>query len=53
MKQTVKNTNFLLLFFIFISPNLEANKTTHIDTIYLGSGCFWGAEKVMSHLMVL
>ena len=45
MKPTVKITNSLLLFFIFISPNLEANKTTHIDTIYLGSGCFWGAEK--------
>tara|TARA_B100001057_G_scaffold346365_1_gene347665 strand:- start:22955 stop:24217 length:1263 start_codon:yes stop_codon:yes gene_type:complete len=45
MKSTVKITNFLLLFYIFISPNLEANKTTHIDAIYLGSGCFWGAEK--------
>jgi len=38
----------LLSFFIillFATQNLIANQTNHIQTIYLGSGCFWGAEK--------
>ena len=30
---------------LFVIPNISANKTSHIQTIYLGSGCFWGAEK--------
>ncbi len=31
--------------FLFTSPIVIANQTNHIQTIYLGSGCFWGAEK--------
>ena len=30
---------------LFVIPNINANNTSHIQTIYLGSGCFWGAEK--------
>ena len=38
----------LVIFFSFIlfaNSFVYANKTNHIQTIYLGSGCFWGAEK--------
>ena len=38
----IKSFLFTLLFLPFI---LGANQTNHIQTIYLGSGCFWGAEK--------
>ena len=31
--------------FLFAAPIINANQTNHIQTIYLGSGCFWGAEK--------
>ena len=33
------------LIYLFFLPVLSADKTNHIETIYLGSGCFWGAEK--------
>ena len=33
------------LIFLFAAPIVNANQTNHIQTIYLGSGCFWGAEK--------
>tara|TARA_B100000579_G_scaffold196016_1_gene160214 strand:+ start:581 stop:1840 length:1260 start_codon:yes stop_codon:yes gene_type:complete len=33
------------LIFLFAAPTVNANQTNHIQTIYLGSGCFWGAEK--------
>jgi len=38
----IKNFSYTLLFLPFF---LVANQTNHIETIYLGSGCFWGAEK--------
>ena len=34
--------NIIILFFAI---NTYPNQTNHIQTIYLGSGCFWGAEK--------
>ena len=39
--------NKLIAFFlIIISFGLfSENKTSHLETIVLGSGCFWGAEK--------
>ena len=36
-------TYFLLI--LFANSFVHANKTDHIQTIHLGSGCFWGAEK--------
>ena len=36
-------TFFLLI--LFANSFVHANKTDHIQTIHLGSGCFWGAEK--------
>ena len=33
------------LIFLFAAPTINANQANHIQTIYLGSGCFWGAEK--------
>ena len=36
-------TFFLLI--LFANSFVYANKTNHIQTIHLGSGCFWGAEK--------
>tara|TARA_B100000524_G_scaffold182879_1_gene94266 strand:- start:7538 stop:8794 length:1257 start_codon:yes stop_codon:yes gene_type:complete len=42
----MKKTNkFLICFLIASVINISANQTNHIQTIYLGSGCFWGAEK--------
>ena len=38
----------LVIFFSFIlfaNSFVYANKTNHIQTIHLGAGCFWGAEK--------
>ena len=36
-------TFFLLA--LFVNSFVYADRTNHIQTIYLGSGCFWGAEK--------
>ncbi|MDC3152783.1 peptide-methionine (S)-S-oxide reductase MsrA [SAR86 cluster bacterium] len=44
MNLKTKILNYLLLV-LFAIPYLDASKTTHVKTIYLGSGCFWGAEK--------
>ena len=44
MNKTTKKLIYFLSI-IFVIPNLLSNKTEHIETIYLGSGCFWGAEK--------
>ena len=42
----LKNKFFInALIVLFAIPSVYANKTNHIQTIYLGSGCFWGAEK--------
>ena len=44
MNQKIKILNYLILV-LLITPYLGASKTSHVETIYLGSGCFWGAEK--------
>ena len=44
MNQKVKILNYLIIV-LLITPYLGASKTSHVETIYLGSGCFWGAEK--------
>ena len=44
MNQKVKILNYLILD-LLITPYVGASKTSHVETIYLGSGCFWGAEK--------
>ena len=44
MSLKVKLLSFFIVF-LFATSNLIANQTNHIQTIYLGSGCFWGAEK--------
>ena len=44
MNLKAKFLNYFLLI-LFSIPSIEASKTSHIETIYLGSGCFWGAEK--------
>lgn len=44
MNQKVKILNYLILV-LLITPYVGASKTSHVETIYLGSGCFWGAEK--------
>ncbi len=44
MNLKTKILNYLLLVLLTI-PYLDASKTSHVKTIYLGSGCFWGAEK--------
>ena len=42
----LKNKFFInTLIVLFAIPSVYANKTNHMQTIYLGSGCFWGAEK--------
>ena len=41
----MKANKFLIYFLIIFLSNIYANQTNHIRTIYLGSGCFWGAEK--------
>ena len=40
-----KINKLLVCFLIGFITNIYANQTNHIQTIYLGSGCFWGAEK--------
>ena len=40
-----KKNKFLIYFLITFVINVSSNQTNHIQTIYLGSGCFWGAEK--------
>ena len=44
MNLKAKFLNYFLII-LFSIPSIEASKTSHIETIYLGSGCFWGAEK--------
>ena len=44
MNQKAKILNYLILI-LLTTPYLDASKTSHVETIYLGSGCFWGAEK--------
>ena len=44
MNLKIKLLSFFIIF-LFATQNLVANQTNHIQTIYLGSGCFWGAEK--------
>ena len=44
MNLKAKILNYLILILLTI-PYLDASKTSHVETIYLGSGCFWGAEK--------
>ena len=44
MNLKAKILNYLILVLLTI-PYLDASKTSHVETIYLGSGCFWGAEK--------
>ena len=44
MNQKVRILNYLILV-LLITPYVGASKTSHVETIYLGSGCFWGAEK--------
>ena len=44
MKKKTKRLIYFLSI-IFVIPNLLSNKTEHIETIYLGSGWFWCAEK--------
>jgi len=44
MNQKAKILKYLILV-LLITPYLDASKTSHVETIYLGSGCFWGAEK--------
>ena len=42
----LKNKLFIkALIVLFAIHSVYANKTNPIHTIYLGSGCFWGAEK--------
>ena len=42
----LKNKFFInILIVLFAIPSVYANKTNLMQTIYLGSGCFWGAEK--------
>ena len=39
-----KINKFLICFLITSVMNISANQTNHIQTIYLGSGCFWGEK---------
>ena len=34
-----------LLFIICLYVDSDENSTSHLESIVLGSGCFWGAEK--------
>ena len=40
-----KFIRFLLFFGICFNLDSDENHSSHLDTIVLGSGCFWGAEK--------
>ena len=44
MNLKIKLLSFFAIFLIS-SQQITSNQTNHIQTIYLGSGCFWGAEK--------
>ena len=44
MKINKKSFAYFLIAFL-AAPSICGNQTNHIQTIYLGSGCFWGAEK--------
>ena len=39
------NKAFINFLVIVLANSIYANQTNHVQTIYLGSGCFWGAEK--------
>ena len=39
------NKIYINIIILFFAINTYPNQTNHIQTIYLGSGCFWGAEK--------
>ena len=39
------NKAFINFLVIVLANSVYANQTNHVQTIYLGSGCFWGAEK--------
>ena len=39
------NKIYINIIILFFAINAYPNQTNHIQTIYLGSGCFWGAEK--------
>jgi len=39
------NKVFINFLVIVLANGIYANQTNHVQTIYLGSGCFWGAEK--------
>ena len=36
---------FLPIMALCLSIHSNENHTSHLETIVLGSGCFWGAEK--------
>ena len=39
------NKAFINFLVIVLANSVYANQTNHVQTIYLGSGCCWGAEK--------
>ena len=45
MKKILSLAIFFLLLAINIKANEEIQATKHLETIVLGSGCFWGEEK--------
>ena len=49
MNQKIKKLSIFLIISFSVSTITE-NATNHIQTIYLGSGCFWGAEKGYENL---
>ena len=49
MNQKIKKLSIFLIISFSVSSIAE-NATNHIQTIYLGSGCFWGAEKRYENL---
>ena len=49
MNQKIKKLSIFLIISFSVSTIAE-NATNHIQTIYLGSGCFWGAEKGYENL---
>lgn len=45
MKVIIAILSLLLFFPLFSNATGKDNATSHIQTLVLGSGCFWGAEK--------
>ena len=41
MKKTITSLLFIICFYV----DSDENSTSHLESIVLGSGCFWGAEK--------